>query len=101
MPFSVERELGGGASRTWVRRLGNFWDIPSRAGTCPGFWLDHVHEEDRDFVERFWQGEAASPGGSHTIEYRLKDSSRHDLVWVREFGHVSRGRRASLILQGS
>ena len=47
---------------------------PAENWYLPGFWLDHVHEEDRERVERFWQGEADRRRSGQTIEYRMRDA---------------------------
>jgi two-component system sensor histidine kinase UhpB len=105
------RKLVEGADAIFCERdldLGRFTYVGPQAKKLLGypverwylhyFWEHHVHEEDRARVERFWREDAGTPG-SHTIEYRLMDSSGR-LVWVREFGHVTRSEDGRLILQG-
>ena len=65
----------------------------------PGFWLDHVYEEDQHRVERFWRGERTGAGERQTIEYRMRDA-RGRPVWVKEIGHVSKDEAGGVIMQG-
>jgi len=94
-----ERELGGGRFTYMSPQVEKLFGHPVENWYLPHFWIDHVHEQDRERVERFYQDEASRPSGAHTIEYRLKNSDGR-LVWVREFGHVTRGGVGGLLLQG-
>jgi PAS domain S-box-containing protein len=94
-----ERELGGGRFTYMSPQVEKLFGHPVENWYLPHFWLKHVHEQDRERVERFYQDEAARPCGAHTIEYRLKNSDGR-LVWVREFGHVTKCGVGGLLLQG-
>ena len=94
-----ERELHGGRFTYMSPQVEKLFGHKVEDWYLPDFWLEHVHEHDRARVERFYMDEAGEPGGTHTIEYRLRDSDGR-LVWVREFGHVSKGVVGSLVLQG-
>jgi len=94
-----ERELGGGRFTYMSPQVEMLFGHPVENWYLPHFWIEHVHEQDKERVERFYQDEAARPIGGHTIEYRLKNSDGR-LVWVREFGHVTRGGVGGLLLQG-
>lgn len=95
-----ERELGGGRFTYMSPQVEKLFGHPVENWYLPLFWIDHVHEQDRARVERFYQDEASRPSGAHTIEYRLKNSEGR-LVWVREFGHVTKsGVGGGLLLQG-
>jgi PAS domain S-box-containing protein len=94
-----ERELGGGRFTYMSPQVEKLFGHPVENWYLPQFWIEHVHEHDKERVERFYQDEAARPSGAHTIEYRLKNSDGR-LVWVREFGHVTRGGVGGLLLQG-
>ena len=63
------------------------------------FWLNHIHLEDRDRVRHFWHDAAARGTGSQSIEYQMNAANNRP-VWVREFGHLSRGKRGGFVLQG-
>lgn len=95
-----ERELGGGRFTYMSPQVEKLFGHPVENWYLPHFWIEHVHEQDRERVQRFYQDEAARPSGAHTIEYRLKNSDGR-LVWVREFGHVTKGAgTAGALLQG-
>ena len=94
-----ERELGGGRFTYMSPQVEKLFGHAVENWYLPHFWIHHVHEQDRERVERFYQDEAARPSGAHTIEYRLKNSDGR-LVWVREFGHVTKTGVGGLLLQG-
>jgi PAS domain S-box-containing protein len=94
-----ERELGGGRFTYMSPQVEKLFGHPVENWYLPKFWIEHVHEQDRERVERFYQDDASRPNGAHTIEYRLKNSDGR-LVWVREFGHVTKGCVGGLLLQG-
>lgn len=60
----------------------------------PGFWINHVHPDDRDWVDNFCKVETLA-GRSHDFEYRMiaKDGGTvwiHDIVTVgEEHGRLS------------
>ena len=52
-----------------------------------GFWLDHVHPEDREEAAR-WCARAATEGGDHGLSYRALAADGR-AVWLRDMLHVS------------
>ena len=94
-----ERELGGGPFTYMSPQSEKVFGHPVENWYLPDFWLERVHEQDRERVERFYREEAAQPEGAHTIEYRLRNSDGR-LVWVREFGHVTKDGVGGALLQG-
>jgi PAS domain S-box-containing protein len=95
-----ERELEGGRFGYVGPQAEKLLGYPVESWYLPNFWANHVHEEDRERVERFWQsGGKDGADGSRAVDYRLKDASGR-LVWVREFGHVSVGEDGGAVLQG-
>jgi PAS domain S-box-containing protein len=94
-----ERELGGGRFTYMSPQVEKLFGHPVENWYLPHFWREHVHEQDRERVERFYADEASRPTGAHTIEYRLRNSDGR-LVWVREFGHVTKSGVGGLLLQG-
>jgi PAS domain S-box-containing protein len=94
-----ERELGGGPFTYMSPQSEKLFGHLVENWYLPDFWLTHVHEQDREQVQRFYKNEAAQPEGAHTIEYRLRNSEGR-VVWVREFGHVTKGGVGGLLLQG-
>jgi PAS domain S-box-containing protein len=94
-----ERELSGGRFTYMSPQVEKLFGHAVENWYLPHFWLEHVHEQDRERVERFYQDEAARPSGTHTIEYRLRNSDGR-LVWVHEFGHVTKSGVGGLLLQG-
>jgi len=55
--------------------------------TQPGFWLDHVHPDDREEAAR-WCARAATEGGDHGLSYRAVAADGR-AVWLRDMLHVS------------
>jgi PAS domain S-box-containing protein len=94
-----ERELGGGRFTYMSPQVEKLFGHPVENWYLPHFWKEHVHELDWERVERFYTDEASRPSGSHAIEYRLRNSDGR-LVWVREFGHVTKSGVGGLLLQG-
>jgi PAS domain S-box-containing protein len=54
--------------------------------TEPGFWLEHVHPEDR---ERVRARREAAPAEDHELEYRMISADGR-VVWFSDFVHVIR-----------
>ena len=94
-----EREMGSRRFNYIGPQAEKLLGYPAENWYLPGFWLDHVHEEDRERVERFWQREPTGDDNRQTIEYRMRDA-RGRPVWVKEFGHVSRNESGALMVQG-
>lgn len=65
----------------------------------PRFWLDHVHPEDWERVEHYWQHVVSARVGDDAIEYRMVTSDQR-IVWLRDFWHVAKDEGETLILQG-
>ncbi|MDT8409909.1 MAG: EAL domain-containing protein [Wenzhouxiangellaceae bacterium] len=52
----------------------------------PGFWLDHVHAEDREWVRRS-STRAASDGQHHSLDYRMIAADQR-VIWLRDVVNV-------------
>jgi len=52
----------------------------------PGFWADHLHEEDRGWAVQFCQ-QAAREGRTHDFEYRMISADSRT-VWIRDIVSV-------------
>ena len=94
-----EREAGSRRFSYIGPQAENLFGYPAENWYLPGFWLDHVHEEDRERVERFWRAVPAGNGERQTIEYRMRDS-RGQRVGVKEFGHAIEDETGRTVLQG-
>lgn len=103
---------GGGARRIIVYRLDpltctvselagardELFGYPREEWQRVGFWVDHLHPDDRDAASAFWRGWAEAPR-SHEMQFRLIDASGrvvclHDTVEVErrpDGGHEIRG----------
>jgi PAS domain S-box-containing protein len=53
----------------------------------PGFWIDHVHEEDRQRTVEEFRRASSVPGALHEIEYRFLARGGRE-IWLRQVGHV-------------
>ena len=52
----------------------------------PGFWIDHVHPEDREWVASF-RARATQEKRDHEMEYRMIGAGS-DVVWLRDVVRV-------------
>lgn len=64
----------------------------------PGFWLEHVHPEDREWVADFCRS-ATEHGHDHLIEYRFGRAD-NSYMWVRDIIAVDPSKRAAGRLRG-
>lgn len=94
-----ERDLTGETFTYVGPQAERLLGFPIENWFTPDFWLSHIHPEDRERARQFWQDAATRGTGSQTIEYQMH-AANHRPVWVREFGHLSRGKRGALVLQG-
>src|SRR5205823_13977874 len=62
------------------------------------FWLEHVHEEDRERVD-LWRQEASQCGNGQEIEYRMVRADQR-IVSLRDIGHIARDEDGALMFQG-
>jgi PAS domain S-box-containing protein len=77
-----------------VQRFG----YPEQEWYRPGFWLDHVHPDDRERAAMLSSaGEMAT--GSYDSEYRLLDRNG-EVVWVHDFVRTAAGGDGKPVLHG-
>ena len=66
--------------------------------TAPGFWVNHLHEEDRDAAVQACM-EASVQGQDHTLHYRLIHADGHP-IWIEDFVQVTMQDGEILRLRG-
>ncbi len=64
----------------------------------PGFWLEHIHPEDRDWAPLFCQQHTES-GKNHVFEYRMVAADGR-VVWLRDSVQVRTRADGSQVLSG-
>jgi PAS domain S-box-containing protein len=55
---------------------------PAEAWLAPGFWLEHLHPDDRDWAPEFCK-KASEAGEAHALEYRMLAADGR-IVWLRD-----------------
>jgi len=71
---------------TYVSPQAATMGYPQAAWLVPGFWEEHVYEEDRDRAVAFYKAEAAS-GRAHRFQYRMHNADG-SIVWIDETASV-------------
>lgn len=64
----------------------------------PGFWLGHVHPDEREWAADFSRS-ATEQGEDHMLEYRFRKAD-DSYMWVRDISAVDPGERLSGRLRG-
>jgi PAS domain S-box-containing protein len=59
---------------------------PEHWTSHPSFWLDRVHDSDRDWVARFYQ-QAIETGTAHSCEFQAITAGGSS-VWLREYARI-------------
>ena len=60
---------------------------PAEWTSDSGFWVDHVHPDDRDRTLREFRAASSIPGALHELEYRFRARGER-IIWLRQVGHV-------------
>lgn len=95
-----EADAATGRFTFMSRRVEDLFGYPAERWLAePGFWLERVHPEDRDYAAAVWR-HALSDGRDFELEYRAVAADKRT-IWIREAVRSTReGRAQGLGLRG-